>query len=147
ATALLSFGAIAQTTPWTETFKLPEGMTYRALAAGYDCGTFGDTYVPTPSRFQTHNVVYRQLAADKDLNKFLIEATFTGNEGNNCIVGVYLDRNRDNKTLDFTHTLLQTDGTEESCLEGREFISTQMAHTAYEGSRRGLRYVAVEIMK
>jgi len=144
--ALLTSAAFAQSTPWTETFRLPEGMTHRALAAGYDCGTFGDTYVPVPARFQAHNVVYRQLAADKDLNKFLIEATFTGSESNNCIIGVYLDRNRDDKTLDFTHAMIKTEGPEESCLEGKEFITQQMLHTVYEGSRRGLRYVAVQVM-
>lgn len=146
AAVLIAPSAWAQAT-WTETFKLPEGITYRALAAGYDCGTFGNSYVATPESFRAHNIQFRQLAADKDLNKFLFEATFTPSEEQTCTYGVYLDRNRDDKTLDFTHSLIVTNGDEQNCNPGKDFLDGQLKNVAYEGSKRGLRYVAVEVIK
>jgi ribosomal protein L35AE/L33A len=132
---------------WSETFKLPEGITFRARTAGYDCGTFTTNYVVAPGSFQALNIEFKQLAADKDLNKFLFEAVYPGSEGNTCTYGVYLDRSRDTKTLDFTHSLIKTEGSEESCLEAKSFLDSQLASVAYEGSKRGIRYVAVQIIK
>ena len=145
ATALISSNVMAQA--WTETFKLPEGITFRARAAGYDCGTFGPTYVRTPETFRAHSIEFKQLAADKDLNKFLFEAIFPGSEGQTCTYGVYLDRSRDTKTLNFTHSVIAPEGLEEACFEGKNFLDTQLASVAYEGSKRGLRYVAVQVIK
>jgi hypothetical protein len=140
----ISLSAGAQTSNWTETFKLPEGMTYRARSAGFDCGQFRSTYVAKPNRFK--QIEFRQLAADKDLNKFLIEASFSGTEGQYCIYGAYLDRNRSSKTLDFTHSLIKTEGEEAGCMETQQFLDLQMSSMAYEGSRRGLRYIATQII-
>lgn len=72
-----------------------------ARTAGYDCGTFGPTYVGTPETFRGHHIKFKQLAADKDLNKFLFEAVFPGSKGQTCTYGVYLDLRRDTKTLDY----------------------------------------------
>ncbi|GEM_PF-6679484 len=145
--ALLSTSAFAQQA-WTETFKLPEGTTYRARAAGYDCGTFGSTYVAAPESFKSKGIEFKQLSADKDLNKFLFEAVYPSSEGKECIYGIFLDRNRDDKTLDFTHSLIKTEeGHEGFCQETKNFIDTELRSVAYEGSKRGLRYVAVEIVK
>lgn len=144
--ALVSTAVSAQT--WTETFKLPEGTTYRARTAGYDCGTFGNTYVAAPENFRTRNIEFKQLSADKDLNKFLFEAQYPGTTGEKCIYGIYLDRNRDDKTLDFTHSLIKTtEGFEDTCVETQSFLDQELKNVAYEGSKRGLRYVAVEIVK
>jgi hypothetical protein len=148
ALTLVSASAMAQVTPWRETFKLPEGTTYRARTAGYDCGTFGNKYVAAPESFRTKGIEFKQLSADKDLNKFLFEASFPSTEGKECIYGIFLDRNRDDKTLDFTHSLIKTEeGNEDFCLETKNFIDTELRSVAYEGSKRGLRYVAVEIVK
>ena len=144
ATALLSTSAFAQ--DWTETFKLPEGITFRARAAGYDCGTFGSKYVAAPESFKSLNIEFKQLAADKDLNKFLFEAVYPSSEGQTCTYGIYLDRSRDTKTLDFNHSVVQTAGSEESCLEGKDFLDSKLVSANYEGSKRGLRYVAVNVM-
>lgn len=144
-TMLATTGVLAQ--EWTETFKLPEGITFRARTTGYDCGTFTTNYVAAPGSFQALNIEFKQLAADKDLNKFLFEAVYPGTEGNTCTYGVYLDRSRDTKTLDFTHSLIKTDGSEESCSTAKAFLDTQLASVAYEGSKRGIRYVAVQIIK
>ncbi len=144
--ALISTSVGAQT--WTETFKLPEGTTYRARTAGYDCGTFGNTYVAAPEQFRIRNIEFKQLSADKDLNKFLFEAQYPGTTGEICKYGIYLDRNRDDKTLDFTHSVIKTtEGFEDTCLETQTFIDSELKSVAYEGSKRGLRYVAVEIVK
>lgn len=145
ASLFVSASGFAQTT-WTETFKLPEGITHRALAAGYDCGTFGSTYVNAPADFVAHQVQYRQLAADKDLNKFVIEATYPGSEGESCTYGVYLNRNRDDKTLDFDHSKIVTTGAEGSCELGKTFIDGRMSRVTYEGSKRGLRYIATQVI-
>lgn len=146
--ALLSFGAQAQT--WTETYKLPEGTTFRARAVGYDCGTFitsGQKYVDAPEHFRARSIEFKQLSADKDLNKFLFEAEYPGTDGAKCIYGIFLDRNRDTKTLDFTHSLIKTEGSEEACLDTKTFIDTELRSNAYEASKRGIRFVAVEVVK
>lgn len=140
--------AMAQVNPWTETFKLPEGTTHRARTAGYDCGTFGNKYVGAPEAFRYRGIEFKQLSADKDLNKFLFEAVYPSSEGKACIYGIFLNRNRDTKTLDFTDSIVKTEeGNEDFCLETKNFIDTELRSVAYEGSKRGLRYVAVEIVK
>lgn len=142
--ALLSTSAFAQ--DWSETFKLPEGMTYRVKAAGFDCGTFSNKYVGTPAVFQEQQVIFRQLAADKDLNKFLIEATFPGTLDSVCTYGAFLDRNRTDKTLDFTRSEIVTNGAEGACAIGQAFLDARLQKAAYEPSKRGIRYIAVNVM-
>ena len=142
---MTSASAFAQ---YTETFKLPEGTTHRARAVGYDCGTFGTTYKPAPENFRSRGIEFKQLSADKDLNKFLFEAYYPGSEGNTCIYGIYLDRARDTKTLDFTHSVVKTtEGLEDTCLETKEFIDQELKSNAYEASKRGIRYIAVQVVK
>jgi hypothetical protein len=145
ASALLSTSAFAQV--WTETFKLPESITYRAHAAGYDCGAFSSTYVSAPESFKAHKIEFKQLAADKDLNKFLFEAVYPGADGEVCTYGIYLDRSRDTKTLDFNHSVVKTAGSEEACLLGKDFLDSQLKSASYEASKRGLRYIAVQVIK
>lgn len=135
---------------WTETYKLPEGTTYRARAVGYDCGTFvtGNSYKEAPENFRSRGIEFKQLSADKDLNKFLFEAYYPGTQGNTCIYGIYLDRNRETKTLDLTHSVVTTtDGLEDTCKETQEFIDQELRSNAYEASKRGIRYVAVQVVK
>ncbi|MES2527331.1 MAG: hypothetical protein V4598_09590 [Bdellovibrionota bacterium] len=145
ALALISTSGFAQT--WTETFKLPEGTTFRARMTGFDCGTFGTTYVGAPENIRAQAVEFRQLAADKDLNKFLIEADYQGTDGQKCIYGVFLDRNRDTKTLDINHSEVKTtEGLEAGCESTRLFIDTLFTASGYEGSKRGLRYIAVNVV-
>lgn len=140
ALALLSTSAFAQ--DWTETFKIPEGMTYRVKAAGYDCGTFGPKYVEAPVKMTEQNVTFRQLSADKDLNKFLIEATYPNANGEQCVYGAFFDRKRDGRTLDLTHSLTQGEG----CEATQTFLDAQFASSPYEASKRGIRYIAVNVM-
>lgn len=145
--ALFSTQAFAQD-PWTETYKLPEGTTYRARAAGYDCGTFGAEYVEAPEIFKSKGIEFKQLSADKDLNHFLFEAAYPGLNGEACIYGIFFDRNRDDKTLDFSHSLVQVkEGSDEGCMQTKEFIDQQLLKVAYEASKRGLRYIAAEVIK
>ena len=132
---------------WTETFKLPEGTTYRAKAAGFDCGTFSNKYVEAPVEYRDHQVEFKQLAADKDLNKFLFEAVYPSENGQTCIYGVFFDRSRDTKTLNFTHSLVvTTEGNEEACVATQSFLDSKLTSLPYEGSKRGLRYIAAQIM-
>lgn len=146
AMTLASGNLLAQS--WTETFKLPEGTTHRARTAGYDCGTFGSKYVTAPEILSSRGVEFKQLSADKDLNKFLFEASYPGVQGNTCLYGIYLDRSRATKTLDFTHSFVKTDeGLELGCLETKEFLDAQLKSVGYEPSKRGLRYIAVDVMK
>jgi hypothetical protein len=140
---VLTFSTLAHAN-WTETFKLPEGMTYRARTAGFDCGKFGNTYVSKPARFD--QIDFKQLAADNKLNKFLIEAEFLGSKDKKCIYGAFLDRNRNLKTLDFTHSLIHTEGDVRDCSEIQSFLDQQMSSMMYEGSKRGLRYIATQII-
>lgn len=148
AFAFLTVQAYAQV--WTETYKLPEGTTFRARTAGYDCGRFitsTESYVATPEVLSSRRIEFKQLSADKDLNKFLFEAEFPSSNGEICIYGIFLDRNRETKTLDFTHSLITTIDMPEACAETKEFLDTQLKSVQYEGSKRGLRYVAVQVIK
>lgn len=145
-TLLTSTTLFAQS--WTETYKLPEGTTHRARTAGYDCGTFGSTYVSAPENFKSRGIEFKQLSADKDLNKFLFEAYYPGTEGQQCVYGIFLDRSRATKTLDFTHSEVKTtEGMEEGCKDTQNFLDTELASVAYEASKRGIRYIAVQIVK
>lgn len=142
--AFASTQAFSET--WSETFKLPEGTTYRALAAGYDCGTFNTPYVTAPYEYREHRVEFKQLSADKDLNKFLFEAVYPAKSGGMCTYGVFFDRARETKTLNFTHSLIITEGDTEDCLDTKSFLDNELTSIAYEGSKRGLRYIAAQIM-
>lgn len=147
--ALISSSAFAQET-WTETYKLPEGTTFRARGVGYDCGTFitaTQSYVGAPTMISERKIDFKQFSADKDLNKFLIEIEYPGTEGEKCIYGMFLDRNRDTKNLDFTHSLITTKGTQESCLETKEFMDKEFTNLPYEASKRGIRFVAVSLIQ
>lgn len=132
---------------WTETFKLPQGTTHRAKAAGFDCGTFNNKYIQAPVEYRERQIEFKQLSADKDLNKFLFEAIYPSENGVTCTYGVFFDRSRDTKTLDFTHSVVvTTEGNEESCMVTQSFLDTQLVSLPYEGSKRGLRYIAAQIM-
>ena len=132
---------------WTETFKLPEGTTYRAKAAGFDCGTFNHKYVQAPIEYRERQVEFKQLSADKDLNKFLFEAVYPAENGVTCTYGVFFDRSRDTKTLNLTHSaVVTTEGNEEACIAGQNFLDAQLTSLPYEGSKRGLRYIAAQIL-
>ena len=140
ALTLLSTSAFAQ--DWSETFRIPEGMTHRVKAAGYDCGTFSNKYVQAPATFSQENITFRQLSADKDLNKFLIEVTYPNANGDQCVYGAFLDRARSTKTLDFTHSLTKGEG----CEAGQAFLDPHFTSAAYEPSKRGIRYIAVNLI-
>ena len=132
---------------WTETFKLPQGTTHRAKMAGYDCGTFNNKYVQAPVEYLERQIEFKQLSADKDLNKFLFEAVYPSENGVACTYGVFFDRSRDTKTLDFTHSVvITTEGSEEACIAGQNFLDAQLTSLPYEGSKRGLRYIAAQIL-
>lgn len=144
--ALVTTSVSAQT--WTETYKLPEGTTYRARMAGYDCGTFGSSYVEAPLEFTQNQVEFKQLSADKDINKFLIEASYPGAQGQSCVYGVFLDRDRATKTFKFAHSVITTeDGMGEGCEATKVFLDARFQDVAYEASKRGIRYIAVEVVK
>ncbi len=148
ATALFSTGVFAQT--WTETYRLPEGTTFRARTAGYDCGKFitsTESYVSAPEILFSRGVEFKQLSADKELNKFLFEAEYPSVNGEKCVYGIFLDRNRETKTLDFTHSIITTTDAPEACAETKDFLDNQLKSVQYEGSKRGLRYVAVQVIK
>ncbi len=147
-TIFASSSVFAQT--YTETYKLPEGTTYRARAVGYDCGTFvsGNNYKAAPESFRSRGIEFKQLSADKDLNKFLFEAYYPGTEGNTCIYGIFLDRSRETRTLDFTHSVVTTtEGLEDSCKDTQAFIDHELQSNPYEASKRGIRYIAVGVVK
>jgi hypothetical protein len=81
------------------------------------------------------------------LNKFLFEAIYPSENGVTCTYGVFFDRSRDTKTLDFTHSVVvTTEGNEESCMATQSFLDAQLVSLPYEGSKRGLRYIAAQIM-
>ena len=134
------------TTVMAETFKLPAGITFRAKGVGYDCGEFTTDYKPAPKIYAEKNINFLQLSADKDLNTFLIEATFPNQDGVNCIYGAFFNRSRDSKTLDLDHSELVTSASPESCQETINFLDKNLSSVKYFASKRGIRYIAVELL-
>ena len=130
-----------------ETFKLPAGITFRAKGVGYDCGEFtSDAYKPAPKAYAEKNINFLQLAADKDLNTFLIEASFPNAEGVECIYGAFFNRSRDSKTLDLDHSELVSAAEASSCAETVDFLDKNLSSVKYFASKRGIRFIAVELL-
>ena len=130
-----------------ETFKLPAGITFRAKGVGYDCGEFTtDAYKAAPKEYAEKHINFLQLAADKDLNTFLIEATFPNPEGIECTYGAFFNRSRDAKTLELDHSELITTAVAESCAETVAFLDEKLNSLKYFTSKRGIRFIAVELL-
>ncbi len=130
-----------------ETFKLPMGTTFRAAADGYDCGSFGpeDEYVNAPLEYEAREISFFQLSADKELNHFLIELTYPSEVGTLCTYGVFFDRNRETKRLDFSYSQLVAESETQVCETTRQWLDAEFSSVAYEASRRGFRYVAITL--
>lgn len=142
---LLLIGAFLASSAYAETFKLPEGMTYRARGAGYDCGTFTTSYKPAPELIKEREITFVQAAADKSIRKFLIEATFPGATGELCTYGAFLDRDKENGVLNLTESLIVTEGAEEDCADGIQFLDERLTSVKYEASKRGYRFIAFQL--
>lgn len=134
---------------YAETFKLPQGMTFRAHADGFDCGTFGpeSDYVAAPLSFSEHQINLFQLAADKELNYFLLELTYPGLGGELCTYGAFFDRSRETRRLNLTHSALVSYGASEDCTATQEWLNQQLASISYEPSKRGIRYIALTLIE
>lgn len=137
---------VLSTSVMAETFKLPAGTTYRAKGVGYDCGEFTTDYKPAPAVYAEKKINFLQFSADKDLNTFLIEATFPNAEGVECIYGAFFNRSRENKTLDLDHSELVTTANPESCKETIQWMDKNLTSVNYYASKRGIRFIAVELL-
>lgn len=121
--------------------------THRVKNIGYDCGEFFQGTVDAPSVISSKNIEITRLDADKDLNNFLVKATFTA-ENETCYYGAYLDRSRETKTLDFNHSVLLSTSTNpsEKCLENQKYLDEVFKSSSYYVSKRGIRYIAVDVI-
>lgn len=138
---------VLSTSVLAETFKLPAGITFRAKAVGYDCGEFTtDAYKPAPQSYAEKKINFLQLAADKDINTFVIEASFPNAEGVECIYGAFFNRSRDTKTLELDHSELVTKADPASCAETISFLDKNLSSVKYFASKRGIRFIAVELL-
>lgn len=138
---------VLSTSVVAETFKLPAGITFRAKGVGYDCGEFStDPYKSAPKDYAERKINFLQLAADKDLNTFLIEATFPNAQGVECTYGAFFNRSRDAKTLDLDHSELVTSADPASCAETINFLDKNLSSVKYFASKRGIRFIAVELL-
>ena len=122
--------------------------THRVKSIGYDCGEFFQGTVEAPSVISSKNIELTRLDADKDLNIFLVKATFSA-ENETCYYGVFLDRSRETKTLDFNHSvLLSTNGTpSEKCVANQNYLDELFKSSSYYVSKRGIRYIAVDVIQ
>ncbi len=143
--ALLALASSA--TALSETFKLPMGTTFRAAADGYDCGTFGpeDDYVAAPLSYDEHEISFFQLSADKELNNFLIELNYPAADNSTCTYGVFFERNRETKRLDFSYSQIVAETDSALCEGTRQWLDSELASVSYEASKRGFRYVAITL--
>nr|BDT28603.1 hypothetical protein BHI3_20690 [Bacteriovorax sp. HI3] len=137
---------LLSTTAMAEVFKLPAGITFRAKGVGYDCGEFFTEYKPAPKKYADQKITFLQLAADKDLNTFLVEGTFPGTDGGLCTFGLFLNRSRDTKSMEIDHTEVVSTGNVEACFETKNWIDDNMSSMKYYASKRGIRFIAFEVM-
>lgn len=137
---------VLSTSVMAETFKLPAGTTHRARGVGYDCGEFTTDYKAAPAVYAERQVNFLQFSADKDLNTFLIEATFPGSNGAQCIYGVFFNRSRETKTLNLDHSELVTTGSSQDCADTISWMDKKLQSVKYYASKRGIRYIAVEVL-
>lgn len=133
-------------TTHADTFNLPEGITFRARGVGYDCGEFFTDYKPAPVDFRERGVEFVQLAADKDLNAFVAELKYPATNGKSCSYGVYFKRERDTKMMNFEHSEIIATNTE-NCLDKKEWLDDQLNSVKYYASKRGIRFIALELPK
>ena len=127
-----------------DTFNLPEGITFRAKGVGYDCGEFFTDFKTAPEEFAAKNINFVQLAADKDLNAFVSELSYT-NDADTCSYGVYWRRDRDTKTLNFERSEIIAQNNSANCADTKEWLDNQLATVIYYASKRGIRFIALEL--
>lgn len=124
-----------------------ESTTHRVKAIGYDCGEFFQGTVGAPLEISSKGIEFTRLDADKDLNFFLVKGIITTPSGNSCDFGVFLDRSRDTKTLDFNHIVTQAaNGDVSECLEAEKNLENRFKNASYYASKRGIRYIAVDVV-
>ncbi|MFG1486345.1 hypothetical protein [Halobacteriovorax sp. RZ-2] len=131
-------------------WPLPTGTTYFVKGTGYDCGEFirryKVEYTTTPKVFSEKGIKFDLLTADSDLNVFSIESSWNTESGQTCHFGLFFNRARETRTLDLDYTKSQTNGSPEACLENEELLKSKLQSSAYEASKRGIRYIAVDIL-
>lgn len=144
---LLSF--ICSTSIYGETFKLPTGTTFRAHMDGFDCGTFGpeSDYVTAPADYKSRNIEFIQLSADKELNNFLIELAYVGENNSLCTYGAFFVRNRDEVRLNLDYSEVVASGDSSDCIETQDWLNNALSSVKYQASKRGFRYVAVTLLE
>ncbi|EQC46086.1 hypothetical protein [Bacteriovorax sp. Seq25_V] len=130
----------------SDNFKVPTGTTYRVKGIGYDCGEFFKDIKEAPLQYSERAIAFDKLYADKDLNIFVIETSFPGISGNLCTYGLFYQRERATKTFELSYGELLETNTEEDCLEQIEFLNIKIKSMKYYPSKRGIRYLAVDVL-
>ena len=143
---LFLIALLVSQTALADTFDLPEGITFRARGVGYDCGEFFTDFKSAPLDYKERAVDFVQLAADKDLNAFVSELKYPGTHGEVCSYGIYFRRERDTKTLNFERSEIVATNVE-NCLEKKEWLDDQLSSVKYYASKRGIRFIALELPK
>lgn len=139
--AVMSFSTVAV----AETYKLPAGTTFRAYGIGYDCGEFFKGQVEAPREYASKEINFTQFSADKDLNTFLIEATYPAKNGEGqCIYGAFFNRDRESKKLNLDYSLLTKTHESSECSEEFDWLNNKLTSVNYYASKRGIRYIAVD---
>lgn len=130
-----------------ETYKLPKGTTHRAKGIGFDCGEFFKGTVPAPREFAEREINLYQMSADKDLNTFLIEAHYPSSTGDTCIYGAFFNRSRDNKTIELDFTRMTKTNEASDCSDTENWLTEKFQSMKYYPSKRGIRYIAVDVIE
>ncbi|WP_372656167.1 hypothetical protein [Halobacteriovorax sp.] len=130
---------------YSQHFTLPNGTTYRAFATHYDCGEFGEIKADTPDLLVQLNTKFTYLAADKRINDFLIELNTMEEDKVACFYGVYLKRSREDRTLYYQSSVIESAIEGFDCESVKSDLDGLLQALPYEGSRRGLRYLATTL--
>lgn len=143
---LILLMVLLNTNIFAEIWKLPAGTTYRVKGVGYDCGKFFRGYTTTPKLYAERGINFDLLTADKHLNTFSIETSWEASNGEMCYYGLFFNRARETRTLDLDYTMEQATSDQTDCSGNQEFLKKVFNSTPYEASKRGTRYIAVDVI-
>ncbi|WP_419168699.1 hypothetical protein [Halobacteriovorax sp.] len=147
---IILLATILTSSVFAQIWPLPAGTTYIVKGTGFDCGKFirryKVEYTQTPKVFLERGINFNLLTADKDLNTFSIETSWSTNNGQVCQFGLFFNRARETRTLDLDYTMSQTNDDSKSCLENEELLKSKLQSATYTASKRGIRYIAVDIL-
>ena len=85
------------------------------------------------------------ISGDKNLNHFSLEFRWEIESNKFCDYGVYLRRERTTRTLEFVESWVMQNDLSIDCTLNQNYLNQLFESVSYYASKRGTRYIAVEL--